>query len=145
MVNFWVAMAFSIPISIIDIKTLKIPNMLLFGYLLTLFTIDIYHHSYCTLVVSLISSMAIFLLFYAIYFFIGGIGFGDVKYISIIGYALGFQKGIYACLIASLIGIVFFASLYLISLKRQKNSTISRGKIPFGPFLSFGLVFICVM
>ncbi len=144
MVKILILTAFAVPISIIDIVSYKIPNILLAGLYLVLIAIDLVNHSHRSLLTSLISSIALFVLFFLIFKFLRGMGFGDVKYAGVIGYALGFPKALYACLIASLIGILFFIVFHFISQQRKNLNDKRERKIPFGPFLSFGLILFSV-
>jgi prepilin signal peptidase PulO-like enzyme (type II secretory pathway) len=74
-------------------------------------------------------------------------GFGDVKYILVLGFFLGFIQGLSAIVLAFWIGAVF--SLLALSLKRLKphinlpllhNNFTIKSEIPFGPFLSMGVI-----
>jgi leader peptidase (prepilin peptidase)/N-methyltransferase len=74
-------------------------------------------------------------------------GLGDVKYIAVLGFFLGFSQGLSAVVLSFWIGAAF--SLLALSLKRlmphinlpsfQNNLTI-KSEIPFGPFLSLGII-----
>lgn len=75
------------------------------------------------------------------------LGFGDVKYIAILGFFLGFIQGLSAIVLSFWIGAAF--SLLAISLKRLKpfinlpilkNNLTIKSEIPFGPFLSLGII-----
>ena len=59
---------------------------------------------------------------------------GDVKYSFLIGLLLGWKSGLLA------LGISFlFAALFIVIIFIQKKLE-SRQKIPFGPFMSIGLL-----
>jgi prepilin signal peptidase PulO-like enzyme (type II secretory pathway) len=73
------------------------------------------------------------------------IGFGDVKYIAVIGFFLGFALGLSAVILAFWIGAAF--SLLVISINKFKinlpflrNNFTIKSEIPFGPFLSLGII-----
>ncbi len=75
------------------------------------------------------------------------LGFGDVKYIAVIGFFLGFIQGISAVILAFWIGAAF--SLIALLLKKMKshfslptflNNLTIKSEIPFGPFLSVGIL-----
>jgi prepilin signal peptidase PulO-like enzyme (type II secretory pathway) len=83
-----------------------------------------------------VSAAALFCIFFAVFSFAGGLGFGDVKFVSLICYALGFQKAVLACLLASLAGILFFGIVF--AAKKKSKDERRRTKIPFAPFLSAG-------
>jgi leader peptidase (prepilin peptidase)/N-methyltransferase len=61
-----------------------------------------------------------------------GMGGGDVKYVLLLGLALGFPNGILAVFIAFLTGALFSVALIIFG-KKHFGQTI-----PFGPFLSIG-------
>src|SRR3989344_972426 len=99
--------------------------------------------------VSLISGIILALPFLLI--FIGSkgrwLGFGDVKYILVLGFFLGFVEGLSAVILSFWIGAVF--SLIALSLKYLKlhlnlpllnNNFTIKSEIPFGPFLSTGII-----
>lgn len=62
-----------------------------------------------------------------------GIGFGDVKFAFAAGLLLGWQRMLFALLIASV-----SASIILLIVKRVKNDENGK-EYPFGPFLSVGV------
>lgn len=61
-----------------------------------------------------------------------GMGWGDVKYVFLLGVALGFPNIIVAVMLAFLTGAIF--SLILIMIRKKHFGQT----IPFGPFLSLG-------
>lgn len=63
-----------------------------------------------------------------------GMGWGDVKYVFFIGLALGFPNSLIAVFLAFLLGAVFSVVLILAN-KKHFGQTI-----PFGPFLSLGMI-----
>ncbi len=74
-------------------------------------------------------------------------GFGDIKYIAVLGFFLGFTLGSSAIVLAFWIGAVF--SLFLIAVPKVlsffglynlKNKFKMDSTIPFGPFLSLGII-----
>ena len=144
MKEFIIVTTFAVIIGIVDIASFKIPDMLLAGLFLTLTAIDMVSRSYTPLLMSLASAVALFTLFFITWRCSGGMGFGDVKYAGVIGYALGFQKALYACLAASLLGIVCFVVCYCFSPHRKSGTLKKKTKIPFGPFLSCGLILLSV-
>ena len=75
------------------------------------------------------------------------LGFGDVKYILVLGFLLGFAEGLSAVVLSFWIGAAFsLAALFLkkiipyISLPLFKNNLTIKSEIPFGPFLSLGII-----
>lgn len=76
-----------------------------------------------------------FLLFFALYTFTRGrgMGFGDVKLASAIGFFLGFPNIIIGMYVAFLTAMIVSIILILMGRKKFKGGTIA-----FGPFLSIG-------
>ena len=75
------------------------------------------------------------------------LGFGDVKYILVLGFFLGFSQGLSAIVLSFWIGAIL--SLIALSLKKLtphinlpllKNNLTIKSEIPFGPFLSLGII-----
>jgi prepilin signal peptidase PulO-like enzyme (type II secretory pathway) len=124
---------FCLVISVVDAKTLKIPDIFLLICVFVLLFFDRYassvffHSKIMTAIVS-------YMLFYFVYAYTGGLGFGDVKYAALLGYALGMEKACIAFFLTA-IGIIL---MYIIGIWvfRWKKST----KLPFAPFLSFGAI-----
>ena len=128
---------FVLIISVIDAKTFKIPNYLLFPCFLLLLTFDIWNSTNFRLFFFYITSAFIcFLIFYLIYRFRGGIGFGDVKYAAFLGYALGLEKSCSAFLFTALAAITVYA--IGIGVFGWSKSA----KLPFAPFLGFGVLLL---
>ncbi len=67
-----------------------------------------------------------------------GLGLGDVKYLGLIGAALGWQGVIWTIALASFIGMFYGVSLGII--KRQGLNVA----IPFGPFLATGAYIVSI-
>lgn len=75
------------------------------------------------------------------------LGFGDVKYIAVLGFWLGLAGGLSAVILAFWVGAVFsITALFLKKIKAQvrlpllpDNLTI-KSEIPFGPFISTGII-----
>ncbi|WP_223292848.1 prepilin peptidase [Breznakiella homolactica] len=126
MVVFWVFI-----ISLIDIKTLRIPDMILLCFFLSLLFLD--RSRDVSFFCGRLASVAVcFGVFYSLYYFTGGMGYGDVKYAAVLGYALGLDKSLWAFTVASLGGI----AVYLAGIKFSRwNASV---KIPFAPFLGIG-------
>ena len=124
---------FVLTISIIDAKTFKIPDFLLFLGFVTLLICDVYRFSGISQFPERIVAGCIWLsLFYLVYQYSGGLGFGDVKYAGLIGYFLGLEKSFAAFLCTALIAaMVYVVGLVLLGWKKT-------AKLPFAPFLSFG-------
>jgi len=125
---------FAVIISIIDLKTYRIPDSILTMYLLLKTCADIRVGDSFMQFEQCASGFIAFLIFYAVYRCAKGLGYGDVKYAAIIGYAVGMRFFFIGALIASIMGIVSF-----IIGSRLLNWDIKR-KLPFAPFLSFGAI-----
>ena len=122
-----------IAISVIDIKTKKIPNFLILIFML---------------VWIVIASLKLIDTSTSVYgFAVGGlllyitalatnddIGGGDVKLVAVSGLYLGFPGIMYATLYG--FGVVALISLVLIKLKKLNK----KDYIPLGPFISLGII-----
>lgn len=144
-------------ISIYDLKHFIIPDSFLVSFfILSLFYnfLFINHASYLSaqavfLVHSLLSGVILALPFFLIFLISKGtwFGFGDVKYIAVLGFFLGFSEGLSAIVLSFWIGAVF--SIIAISIKKiaprinlpiLRNNLTIKSEIPFGPFLSLGII-----
>jgi leader peptidase (prepilin peptidase)/N-methyltransferase len=129
--RFLVFAVFCITISFIDARTLRIPDALLVLLLVCLAYFD-REQGKEMLTDKLCAGAVSFGLFAGIYYFCGGIGFGDVKYAAVNGYALGTAKTAIAFFCAALACFaVYLAGIHIFHWSKQK-------KLPFAPFLSFG-------
>lgn len=145
-------------ISIYDLKHFIIPDSFLislfvFSFIYILF-FPSFHFSLLLatgylLLINLVSGSILALPFFLIFLFSKGtwFGFGDVKYILVLGFLLGFAQGLSAVVLAFWIGAVF--SLLVILIKKVKphislplftNNLTIKSEIPFGPFLSIGTI-----
>lgn len=129
MLPFIIFLGFSLPISIIDIKTRRIPDILSVSCFFLIFVIRLYH-SPETVPLFLAASLFAFALFFCIAFGTRGLGFGDVKFAAVIGLVCGFPGILAALLTASVLALL--AALFLSLLRRKRDA------IPFAPFLSAG-------
>jgi len=88
------------------------------------------------LVLSLVVGLGAFLFFYGLYKVTHekGMGFGDVKFAPVMGFLLGYPRGLVGFFLAFVVGGVVASSL-LLGGKRKIGQ-----KVPFGPFLIIGLV-----
>lgn len=136
-------------ISVYDLRHFIIPDSFLISlFLFSLFFLFINHNSYF-IILSLIPGIVLALPFLLIFLISRGtwFGFGDVKYILVLGFFLGFSQGLSAVILSFWIGAAF--SLIALSLKRfashinlplLKNNLTIKSEIPFGPFLSLGII-----
>jgi prepilin signal peptidase PulO-like enzyme (type II secretory pathway) len=129
--RFLVFTVFCILISLTGIRTLWIPDALLIMLLVCLAYFD-RGQGKEMLTDKLCAGALSFGLFAGIYYFCGGIGFGDVKYAAVNGCALGTGKTAIAFFCAALACCaVYLAGRHIFHWSKKK-------KLPFAPFLSFG-------
>ncbi len=144
-------------ISIYDLKHFIIPDsFLILFFILALFhnllpfLSSFYFAPLSSQLLSLsLSGIALTLPFLLIFLISRGrwLGFGDVKYIAVIGFFLGIIQGVSAVILAFWIGAVFSIGLLLlkkikshINLPMLPNNLTIKSEIPFGPFLSVGIL-----
>lgn len=126
-------LAAAIPISIIDLKEKRIPDIISLPVLgiILVFRIAVGH----PLLGVFIDLGAGFLLFFLIWFFTeDALGFGDVKYAALISLTLGLMRWFLAIFSAAVIALAIAG--VLLALKKIDKKT----QIPFAPFLSAGAV-----
>ena len=130
-----IIIVFSLVISLIDTKIYKIPNILLFSCLICLIFADIYARMGVDFYLKRTSiAFFWFAVFYMVFRLSGGLGFGDVKFAFVLGYALGAEKSITAFIFMG-IGAIFVYAIGVIVFKWNKSA-----KLPFAPFMSFGVI-----
>jgi len=134
-------------ISIYDLKHFIIPDSFLISFFILSFAnILIFHQSVS---LSLLAGIILAVPFLLIFLISKGawFGFGDVKYISVLGFFLGFSQGLSAVILSFWIGAAF--SLLVLTMKKLiphisllliKNNLTIKSEIPFGPFLSIGII-----
>jgi prepilin signal peptidase PulO-like enzyme (type II secretory pathway) len=134
LVIFCIFAAFAIPISIIDIRSRRIPDVLSFPCFfllllarLLLSTQPLFSH----LAAALLGP----LLFLGVRAATSGLGLGDVKFAAVIGLFCGFPSLLAAFLIAALLGII--ATLLL-----TRHSACRPFPVPFAPFLTAGALLV---
>lgn len=126
---------------VIDSKTCLIPNVLILSSLgmgsliLGLEFVFVREDFFGSLIMSLSGLICCVVLFYVLSVLTkDGLGMGDVKLISGIGFLLGFAVTLMLVL-CSLILCVLVSIVLVFGKKKNKND-----KIPFGPFLFFGYI-----
>ncbi|MGE7882299.1 prepilin peptidase [Bacillus sp. NPDC094077] len=121
-------------ISVTDYIYMLIPNRILISFALLLI-IECIFVPLVTWIDSIIGSGIIFILLYCMQkVYPEGLGGGDIKLLSLLGYIIG-MKGIFMILfLASCFSLCFFGMG--IVLKRIE----ARKPIPFGPFISLGAI-----
>ena len=131
------ACIFLLIITIIDCKKFIIPDLILIIFFMTMLAFDLYTGKE-SIPRHAVEALVMFLIFWLIYHFSGGLGFGDVKLIGCITYTFGFISSIYVCLAASIMGLVFFGVNRVIGVKKLK-------RIPFAPFLTVGCIVYLIL
>lgn len=116
-------------ISIFDLRTGRIPNLLTAGFFVAMILSDIFTVP-SKITNHLLSAIFFFAVFYLAKVITKGLGFGDVKAASVLGYGMGFLRGCTVFVFASIAGIIFFATLNILKKKDEK--------IPFAPFMLAG-------
>ncbi|HAK68637.1 MAG TPA: hypothetical protein DEO40_00085 [Treponema sp.] len=128
---FW---AFSLAIAVHDLKSMKIPDLLVYSGTAVLF---IYKAAFSRsgLTLCIISSLLSVALFAAVRSVSrGGLGWGDVKYSALCG--------LYAGLIGVFVGYIvsaLFCALYFLILKALKKYDKEKA-VPFAPFMAAGTI-----
>jgi prepilin signal peptidase PulO-like enzyme (type II secretory pathway) len=128
---FIIFSVFALPVSIIDMKTRRIPDVLSFSCFLLVFIARLCH-SPETMPFFLAASFFAFTLFFCVALGTGGLGFGDVKFAAVIGLVCGFPGVLTALFAASVLGLIAALS----PLFRDTDGAA----IPFAPFLCAGTI-----
>jgi len=138
-------------ISVYDLKHFIIPDSFLISLsVFSFLCLSIFpSFNFSFIFPNLLSAIVLALPFLLIFLISKGawFGFGDVKYILVLGFLLGFVQGLSAIVLSFWIGAVF--SLLAFSLRCLKphiklpllrNNFTIKSEIPFGPFLSLGTI-----
>lgn len=126
-----VFLVFALPVSVIDIRTRRIPDALSVPCFLVVLAARLRYSPETTLFF-LAAALFAFALFFCVALGTGGLGFGDVKFAAVIGLVCGFPGVLAALLAASVLGLAL--------------SPLFRGPdgaglpIPFAPFLCAGVL-----
>jgi leader peptidase (prepilin peptidase) / N-methyltransferase len=119
------------PITAIDLKSARIPDVFSLGGLAVLFLFDALFEA-SSLPWDCLSAALAFALFSAIRALTGALGFGDLKYAALVAFYTGFPDCFAAMAAAALAAMLFFA--WAIVLRGKER----RMMIPFAPFLTIG-------
>lgn len=138
-------------ISIYDLKHFIIPDSFVFAFFVFAFIYNFlfaaHNFSFIFLLQHFASGAILAVPFLFIFLISRGawFGFGDVKYILVIGFLLGLVQGLSAIILAFWIGAAF--SILILLAKRLKislpiigNNFTIKSEVPFGPFLSLGVL-----
>jgi prepilin signal peptidase PulO-like enzyme (type II secretory pathway) len=132
---FFILAGISVAISIIDLKTMTIPDpLVIFFALISLypFIISYLEGSWMSHIWGLLVMACFFIII--IFIFPGSFGGGDIKFASAMGFSLGLEQAIIALETALIAGTIS-GIIYAAAAKKSIKS-----KIPFAPFLSAGLI-----
>ncbi len=119
-------------ISLIDLDEMIIPNKLVIFILIVASIYTIIDKNYLDHIIGffLVSSILLFIVVVTK----GAMGMGDVKLMAVSGLLLGAYNIFLALIVASVVGSI--VSITLLALKKINR----KNKVPFGPFLSFGIM-----
>lgn len=131
--TLFIYILFAVPASLIDLKTLRIPDLLTFPCIAALIAATALFDG-PFLPEALCMGAASFLFFFSLRKFTGGLGFGDVKFSALTGLLCGFQGTFLAFLLASALGLLVAATLALFRTLTRET------KIPFAPFIALGTI-----
>jgi prepilin signal peptidase PulO-like enzyme (type II secretory pathway) len=125
-------LAFALPASVIDIRSYRIPDLLVFPCLAAVFIFLLNAQ------ISVLPNRAAAALLSGLFFFIirrctGGLGLGDVKFAMLVGLCCGLPWACAAFLVAALLGIAFI-------LIARRSGQARGNPIPFAPFLTAGVI-----
>ena len=128
-----VFLAGALPISIIDLRSLRIPNVIVYPLFATLLVLTVLLR-FDNLPATLLTSGAMALLLFLVRLSTKGLGIGDIKLGACIGLYCGYHSILPAVFLAASSGIL--VALLLLVFKKIDHKT----PIPFAPFLAFGAV-----
>jgi prepilin signal peptidase PulO-like enzyme (type II secretory pathway) len=131
-INLFILAGIAVCITIIDIKSLTIPDSLVITFVILSMYPILINYNIMDNVLGLLSLFAFFIVILLI--FPGAFGGGDLKLGSAIGLLLGFEMSIVVLEVSLLSGAVI-GIIY--AFKTGKNL---KTKIPFAPFLTLGLI-----
>jgi prepilin signal peptidase PulO-like enzyme (type II secretory pathway) len=120
------------PISLFDIRELRIPDFLTLGGVILLVALELVLRQ-STLGVIALECCVGYGSFWTIHRLSkGGMGLGDAKFSALVAVAVGILPWVVAVLVASLAGLAFAACAILVLGKERKT------RVPFAPFLTLG-------
>lgn len=126
-------------ISVIDLRTFRIPDVLLSYILLFGVCADIAQWDQVSITYRILSACFVLFAFIAVQKVFGSFGFGDVKLVAVLTYVFGLLDFLSAFLISA----VVFLFAYCITARRLRWPI--KTKIPFAPFLLAGYAIVSVM
>jgi prepilin signal peptidase PulO-like enzyme (type II secretory pathway) len=123
-----------VPISIVDIRERKIPDIFVFLGLVLFLISKIFINNDISFWVILDTAVAFSSIVALRFITKDGIGMGDAKLSGLLGFLLGIYFWVVALLVASLAGLVAGGMLLLMKKIQRKEG------IPFAPFLAIGAI-----
>ena len=125
-------LAFALPASAIDIRSYRIPDLLVFPCFVIIF-IFLLNSQIDVLPNRLSAALLSGLFFFLIRRFTGGLGLGDVKFAALAGLCCGLPWACAAFLVAALTGIAGF-------LVARLGGKKGNAPLPFAPFMTAGVL-----
>jgi prepilin signal peptidase PulO-like enzyme (type II secretory pathway) len=129
--QFCIFIAFALPVSVIDIRSYRIPDVLSYPCFVLILAAHIWKRP-DLLPAGLLAAGLSVILFLLVRAGTNGLGMGDVKFAASVGLLCGIPGACTAFLLAAL------SALALCLCLRCFRKDQGRFKIPFAPFLSFG-------
>ncbi|MEN1935613.1 prepilin peptidase [Paenibacillus sp. 102] len=134
LILIWTLLSLLIIITMTDLFYMVIPDIILF-YFSCLFVIERIFISLVPWWESLIGGGTIFIVLYLVQIiFPNGLGGGDVKLLSLLGFIIGAKAIFIALCFASSLSLCFFGIVILLRRMNRKQA------LPFGPFIALGTV-----
>jgi prepilin signal peptidase PulO-like enzyme (type II secretory pathway) len=119
-------------ISIIDIRTKRIPDYLIYSGIVFFLSYNILIKKQSILILFTLIFTGFIPFFLIWYFTKGKLGLGDAKFSAFLALALGLRSWFVMVFASSFTALIF--ALYMLKVKKITGDT----KIPYGPFLSLG-------
>ena len=141
-----VALAFSLYLSLIDLREMRIPNRILlvamFATFSSMVAVTLHERDVTRLLQALMGGLVSVLIFFLIHLAKpSGLGMGDVKFAGLIGASLAwisFPAGLFGLVIAFMSSALY--SITVLVFRPKSHQRV----IPFAPFMSLGLFFLGV-
>lgn len=134
-----VFVAFAIPITLIDLKELRVPDALSLSGIGLMLLLDVFviKESLPLLLIEVAAGFGVFWIIRLVTR--GRLGLGDAKYSAFIALCVGMYAWFTTLAVASITGLA--CGLILLGLGRVKRTT----RIPFAPFLTLGAIVSIVL
>ena len=135
--KIFIFVLFCVLIAVYDVKTFRIPDVFLVLFAAAMAAAALAEGNGHNLLAArrFMAAAFSFVLFGFVWCYTQGMGFGDVKYASVLGFFLGLENLVTACLISSCLAFcVYILGIYVSRIPKT-------ARIPFAPFLSAGAIF----